>query len=82
MYRIVTDAATSEQIAALPDHALAEFTGVLGVLELVPWNGRALHSDNPDGPVRVWSFGGVGMVVYLILEDQLRIDLVKVVWVD
>lgn len=82
MYRIVTDAQTSEQIAALPDHALAEFTGVLGVLELVPWNGRALHSDKPDGPVRVWSIGEAGMVIYLILEDQHRVDLVNVVWVD
>jgi hypothetical protein len=80
VYRIVTDAQTSEQISALPDEALEEFARVLAVLELVPWNGHPMHENNPDGPVRTMPLGRIGMIAYLILEDQQRVDLVKILW--
>lgn len=81
MYRIETDSNALEQIAALPDDAPAAYAQVLGVLELVPWNGDPLHEDNPDGAVRTLPFGRAGMVTYLILEDQRRVDVLNVVWV-
>lgn len=80
MYRIVTDPRTGEQISALPDEALAELAGVLTVLELVPWNDDPMHARNPDGPVRTMPLARIGMVTYLILEDQLRVDIVNVLW--
>lgn len=81
MYRIETDSAATEQIVALPAEALADYTRVLGVLELVPWNGDPLHDDNPDGAVRTLPFGRAGLVTYLILDDQRRVDVLNVLWV-
>ncbi len=81
MYRIETDSAATEQIVALPDEALADYTRVLGVLELVPWNGDPLHDDNPDAAVRTLPFGRAGLVTYLILDDQRRVDVLNVLWV-
>lgn len=81
MYRIETDSAATEQIIALPDEALADYTQVLGVLELVPWNGDPLHEDNPDGAVRTLPFGRAGLVTYLVLDDQRRVDVLNVLWV-
>jgi hypothetical protein len=37
--------------------------------------------DNPDAPLRSWPFGRAGLLTYLILEDQQRVDLIRVVWV-
>ncbi|PSL57116.1 hypothetical protein B0I31_10293 [Saccharothrix carnea] len=82
MYRIVPDAATLEQVAALPVEALSAYAEVLAVLELQPWNGRPQHEDNPSAAVRYWSFGPerAGQVVYLILEDQREVHLLLVQW--
>ncbi|HWR48790.1 MAG TPA: hypothetical protein VN327_14450 [Pseudonocardiaceae bacterium] len=72
MYRIIPDAAVSEQLVALPDDALAAYADVLGALEVAPWNGSPQHEANPDGAVRRWPFGPgqAGQTVYLILEEQ------------
>ncbi|MGH3695353.1 MAG: hypothetical protein ACRDRX_15425 [Pseudonocardiaceae bacterium] len=80
MYRVETDPDAAEQIAALPDDALADYAQSLVVLELVPWNGAPLRKDNPDGAVRTLPFGRAGMVTYLILERQHRVDVLKVLW--
>ena len=39
MYRLVPDAATLDQVAALPVDALLAYADVLAVLELKPWAG-------------------------------------------
>lgn len=39
-------------------------------------------SATPDGAVRTLPFGSHGMVTYLILDDQLRVDVLNVVWVS
>lgn len=82
MYRLVPDPATIEQVAALPDGALDAYAGVLEVLRLSPWNGRAQHEANPDGAVRRWAFGvgQAGQVVHLILEEQQEVHLLLVQW--
>ena len=53
------------------------------VLRLVPWNGRSLNDTNPHAEVRQMVFGpgGRGLVTYLILEDQRRVDVLQVNWV-
>ncbi len=79
VYRVETDSLAAEQIAALPDEALSDYAQVLGVLELVPWNGAQLHDENPGGAVRTLPFGRAGMVTYLILDDQRRVDVLNVV---
>jgi hypothetical protein len=52
---------------------------VLDVLQLVPWNGRSSNPANPDGAVRIWTAGHL-LVVYLVLEDRQRVDIIDVVW--
>jgi hypothetical protein len=81
LYRIDTDSAALDQIAALPVEALAHYVQVLGVLKLVPWNGMPYNERKPDGIMRTLPFGdGRGKVTYLIMEEQLRVDVLKVMW--
>lgn len=84
MYRVVVDDRTEHQIAALPAAALASFAELRTALEVGPWNGNALLERNPGGPVRTMTFGPrqQGMVTYLILDDQRRVDLLDVVWLS
>jgi hypothetical protein len=79
MYRITTDDQSSAQIAALPAEALMFYTEIVGVLVLIPWRGEPTNGQKPDASVRALTFGGL-MVTYLILEDQLRVDVVDVLW--
>jgi hypothetical protein len=82
VYRVVPDAATFEQVAALPAEALPHYAEVLAVLELQPWSGQPQHESNPDAAVRYWTFGPdhAGQVVYLILEDQREVHLLLSQW--
>ena len=82
MYRIVPDATTFAQVAALPVHSLESYAQVLTTLEVAPWSGPPQHAGNPDGAVRRWTFGlsGAGQVVYLILEDQREVHLLLAQW--
>lgn len=83
MYRIDTDGAAFDQIAALPVDGLSAYAQALDVLKLVPWNGIPYNSEKPDGSMRTLMFGdGRGKVTYLILDDQLRVDVLKVMWFD
>ena len=83
MYQIRTDDEAVEQIAALRVAALPGYAEALGVMKLIPWNGIPLNKANPDGEVRQLIFGpgGDGVVTYLILEDQQRVDVLRVIWV-
>ncbi|MBE8518224.1 hypothetical protein ILP97_12005 [Amycolatopsis sp. H6(2020)] len=67
---------------ALPQPALRALAEAIGVLELVPGKGDPYHRSNPDGSMRNLAFGphGEGLVTYLILEDQNRVDLLRVLW--
>jgi len=84
LYRIRTDRLARDQIAALPDEALEPYAQVLGVLELVPWNSHAHHEDNPKGALRQLIFGprNQGVAIYLILDDQLLVDVLEVLWIE
>ncbi|MBF6239936.1 hypothetical protein IU474_23075 [Nocardia otitidiscaviarum] len=79
MYRIVSDPAIAEQVAALPDEALLDFAEVLSALEVSPWSGEPQHEGNPDGAVRRWAFGRgmAGHVVYLIIDREVHLLMVQ-----
>lgn len=81
MYRVTTDRQVLEQVTALPIEALASYAELLVMRETMPWNGDSLHKDNPDGAVRAHAFRRGGLVTYLILEDQQRVDVPTVQWV-
>jgi hypothetical protein len=84
VYRVETDAAAQHQVDALPGYALAAYAEPRTVLEVAPWSGEPVNKANPDGPVRILLFGKdhQGMTTYLILEDQRRVDVLQVVWID
>jgi hypothetical protein len=82
VYDVTTDEQSQPQIEALPTDALAPFAEARATLELAPWNGRPYHPRQPDSPMRTLTFGphGEGEIVYLILDDQRRVDLLVILW--
>lgn len=54
------------------------------MLELVPSSGHPLHASDPDGPLRIVAFGarGHGLVVYLVLDEQRRVEVLQVAWMS
>jgi len=80
LYEIRTDEVAQHQVDALPVEALPAYAELRVVLETAPWSGGPYHRDNPKGALRVHTFG-LGMAVYLILDDQRRVDILKVMWV-
>lgn len=81
-YKIDLDPAVIDQIRALPPEAADFLPDVLTVLELVPRNGLLYNDDLPDCSMRELLFGaGKGKVTYLILQDQLRVDVLNVTWI-
>jgi hypothetical protein len=80
LYTVTTDDQAKDQVDALPADALAAYAEVRVVLETAPWSGRPINRDNPDGQVRVRQLGDHGMVVYLVLEDLRRVDILSVIW--
>jgi hypothetical protein len=83
VYRIVTDSAVVDQLAALPIEALPGYAQVLDVLELAPWNGRPYNKEQPDVPMRELVFGthSEGTVTYLVLEREREVHVLVVQWV-
>ncbi len=81
MYTVTTDDQAKHQVDALPAEALSTYAELRVILETAPWSGRPYHRGNPQGAVRARSFGTHGMVVYLIVEDQRRVDVLLVLWV-
>lgn len=81
-YDAVPDAVA--QVAELPVHALPAYAELIAFLELTPWAGTAYREDRPDGNMRVMPFGkrAEGMAVYVILEEQLRVVVVSVTWLE
>ncbi len=84
MYRVTTDQQSQSQIDALPPDALAPFAEVRATSEVAPWAGDSLNDGNPDAPVRSLTFGPdrQGLVTYLIVDRQRRIDVLDVLWLS
>lgn len=82
MYTVTTDDQSQQQVDALPAEALAPFAEARATLEVAPWNGAPYHNHKPDSPMRALTFGpaGQGDIVYLILDDRRRVDILVVVW--
>jgi hypothetical protein len=79
-YEIDIDLQAQDDIAALPTMALPALAEAMTVLELTPWNGRPINPDNPDDAVRTFAFGSAGMLTYLVLDDEQRVDVLIVAW--
>jgi hypothetical protein len=75
---------TRDQVDGLPITALPFYAELIAFLELTPWDAHPYRDDNPDGNLRKIVFGPTtqGIAVYLILEDQRRVIVVSVTWID
>jgi hypothetical protein len=84
VYRVVTYPEAADQIAELPSHLLRDYARALDGLAAAPWDGAPHNSNNPDAEVRRWLFGpvGVGQVLYLVLEREREIHVLRVVWLE
>lgn len=80
-YSIDIDSRAQDAIAALPAAALPALAEAIVVLELVPWSGRSVNPElNPEAPVRNLPFGAAGMLTYLIVERDQRVDVLLITW--
>jgi hypothetical protein len=79
-YSIDVDPIAQDVIGAMPTDALSALREAFTVLQTVPWNGTPQNPDNPEGPVRNLAFGSAGLLTYLILEDEQRVDVLLVAW--
>jgi hypothetical protein len=72
------------QVGELPVSALAAYAELIAFLELTPWEGAPYRDDKPDGNMRLMPFGerAAGIAVYVILEDQRRVVVVSVTWLE
>jgi hypothetical protein len=81
-YKIEVYPEAGMQVKAMPRWARVAYPEAISVLELVPWNGLPYREDYPDGPMRQLIFGpsSEGLLTYLILEGQHRVDVLRVQW--
>lgn len=52
------------------------------LLEVAPWGGDSYDRKRPDANMRTHTFGshGEGLMIYLILDDQRRVVVLRVLW--
>ena len=82
-YTLDIDPVARAQIRELPPAGTAALAEAFEVLSLVPERGEPINADNPDGGVYQLTFGGGrGLITYLLLTDQNRVDVLIVTWVD
>jgi hypothetical protein len=81
-YALDIDPDASAQMRALPYTAALALAEAMTVLRLTPWNGAPINENNPTGAVRQLVFGpaGEGLLTYLILDDQDRVDVLRLAW--
>ncbi|MGH3721416.1 MAG: hypothetical protein ACRDRW_12420 [Pseudonocardiaceae bacterium] len=81
-YDILSEA--REQVDGLPLGALPFYAELITFLELTPWDGPPYREDKRDGNMRKILFGrgAKGIAVYLVLEQERRVVVLSVTWVD
>lgn len=82
MYELSLASEVTAAIGELPAPALVSLAELFALLEIAPWGGDPHNDDKPDGAMRhrVFGPGGLGDLVYVILESTRRVELVRLVW--
>lgn len=82
MYSVEWERQALAQLAALPFKAFPFFSELVALLEVTPWSGDAYDRQRPDTNMRTCAFGehGEGLVIYVILDDQRRVVVLRVLW--
>jgi hypothetical protein len=83
VYLVEFDGPAEEQLLGVPHGALTALAAAVVSLGSDPWAGDSFGPD-PKGNMRTELFGpnAEGMLVYVILERQQRVVVVRVVWLD
>jgi hypothetical protein len=84
MYTVETDSDALEQVAALPAEALARYAELMALLEVAPWSGDTYNRQRPEANMRTHAFGDddKGLAIYLVLEQQRRVVVLRVQWLE
>lgn len=84
MYSVEWEQDAVSQLSALPPEALPFFMELVTVLQVEPWSGDAYDRQRADANMRTHAVGkhGEGLVIYLILDDQRRVVVLRVLWAD
>ena len=82
MYSVESEQHALEQVAALPVEALPFYAELMTMLETAPWGSESYDRQRPDANMRTHAFGkhDQGLVIYLILDDQRRVVVLRVLW--
>jgi hypothetical protein len=82
VYQVEFDDTASAEVAALPAAALPALASVVDGLAIHPWVCDSFTSAKPDAPMRAAPFGprSEGLAVYLILEYQQRVVVLRILW--
>jgi hypothetical protein len=82
VYSIESEQLAGEQVGALPVEALPYYAELMALLETAPWSGESYNRQRPDANMRTHTFGqhDQGLAIYLILDDQRRVIVLRVLW--
>jgi hypothetical protein len=82
MYAVESETEALGQIEALPADVLPAYAELMSLLEIAPWSGEPFNRKRLDGALRTHPFGahGQGLAIYLVLEEQRRVVVVRVLW--
>lgn len=80
MYTIDLDPVARQQAEALPVEAINAFLELRTLLETEPWSGMPLNPDNPKANILSHEFGGLGLVVYVVLDERRIVYIVRIEW--
>jgi len=82
VYSVETDQDAVGEIAALPAVALVSYAELMARLEADPWSGEVYNRQRPDQGLRAHPFGdgGAGLAIYLVLDAQRRVVVLRVLW--
>jgi len=80
-YSVILAGQAEEQVATLPRPGLVAYLAAHVEIAIDPWSGRPAGDDD-EGRMRTITFGpeGQGLAVFLVLERDERVYVVKVVW--
>ena len=83
MYLLETEAVAVSEVAALPAEALSAYAELMSLLEVAPWSGSPYNLQRPDANMRTHTFAGEGrgLVIYLVLEEDRRVVILRVLWI-
>jgi hypothetical protein len=82
VYSVESEQHALEQVAGLPAEALPFYAELMTLIETAPWSGEAYDRQRPDANMRTHVFGkhDQGLMIYLILDDQRRVIVLRVLW--